>query len=91
MTETDISNPEVELDDDKPQRSSMMVTISKILMFAWGVLIGVVILNPFGFALDFIHYALFALVTFLIIIFYNGMNPREKPDTVEVTNYVEMK
>ena len=79
------------VDSDKPRISKTMVTISKILIFLWGLLIGVLILNPFGYVLTFYHYVGFALITFFIIIFYNGMTAGPKPDQVEVKNFVKMK
>ena len=89
--ETDNSNTAV--DGGKPivERNKTLVTISKIFMFIWGVGIGVIILNPFGFELTFYHFVGFALGTFFIIIFYNGMNAKKKPETVKVSNFVNIK
>ena len=94
MTEEDKVSPDENIADGETpivERSKTMTTIGKILMFSWGVLVGIVLLNPFGFDLQFIHYMGFALVTFFIIIFYNGMNAKPRPEKVEVTNYVDMK
>ena len=96
MTEVDKTGEEIKQSDiettEEPemQRNKAMVTFSKILMFIWGVLIGFVILNPFSYALTFYHFLGFGLITFFIIIFYNGMNASEKPKTVKVKNYVDM-
>lgn len=90
MTEVDKNSTEGDL-KEKPAVNKTMKTISRILLFVWGLGIGIVILNPFGFALTFYHYVGFALITFFIIIFYNGMTAGSKPETVQVKNYVDMK
>ena len=89
---TEVDTTEI-TDAEKPpvQRSKAMITFSKILLFLWGLIIGVTILNPFEFELTFYHFVALALVTFFIIIFYNGMTAKEKPDTVKVKNFVQMK
>jgi hypothetical protein len=91
MTEVDKSDT-IE-GNETPVRSKTIIRISKIIMFSWGVFIGILILNPFGFALTFYHFLALALISFFVIIFYNGINPK-KPrtiETVEVTNFVKMK